>query len=304
MADTVCFAVARSVVPDSAGASCADMADTFVAAIDQGTTSSRCLLFDHAGRMVSMAQLEHQHHYPQPGWVEHDAVEVWRNVTRLVPARRAAGRHRRRAGGHARHRQPARDHGGVGPEHRRTGRPRDHLAGHPYRRLRQAAQAGADRGAVPRRQRARARVVLRGTTPALAARPHPRPPRRAKNGQALFGTMETWLIWNLTGGPDGGCPRHRRDQREPHHADGPRHLPVGRPAGGRPRHPAGDAARDPRQRRGVRHLPHGAPRGQHRRRARGPAGRAGRTDLLRPRRGQVHVRHRAPSCCSTPAPRS
>ena len=68
------------------------MVDTFVAAIDQGTTSTRCLLFDHKGRMVSVAQLEHRHHYPQPGWVEHDAVEVWRNVTKVVPrAVRQAG---------------------------------------------------------------------------------------------------------------------------------------------------------------------------------------------------------------------
>ena len=48
--------------------------DSYVAAIDQGTTSTRCLVFDHAGRMVSVAQREHRQHYPQPGWVEHDAA--------------------------------------------------------------------------------------------------------------------------------------------------------------------------------------------------------------------------------------
>src|SRR3954447_9198478 len=68
------------------------MVETFVAAIDQGTTSTRCLLFDHLGRMVSVAQLEHRHHYPQPGWAEQDAMEVWRNVAKIVPrAVRQAG---------------------------------------------------------------------------------------------------------------------------------------------------------------------------------------------------------------------
>jgi glycerol kinase len=57
-----------------------------VAAIDQGTTSTRCLLFNRAGRMVAVAQREHRQHYPRPGWVEHDAEEIWRNVARVVPA--------------------------------------------------------------------------------------------------------------------------------------------------------------------------------------------------------------------------
>ena len=63
-----------------------------VAAIDQGTTSTRCLLFNPAGRMVAVAQREHRQHYPRSGWVEHDAEEIWRNVTRIVPAAlRSAG---------------------------------------------------------------------------------------------------------------------------------------------------------------------------------------------------------------------
>ncbi len=63
-----------------------------VAAIDQGTTSTRCLLFNPAGRMVAVAQREHRQYYPRSGWVEHDAEEIWRNVTRIVPAAlRSAG---------------------------------------------------------------------------------------------------------------------------------------------------------------------------------------------------------------------
>ena len=56
----------------------------FIAAIDQGTTSSRCIVFDAAGRPVAMAQREHRQVFPQPGWVEHDAAEIWANVQRVV----------------------------------------------------------------------------------------------------------------------------------------------------------------------------------------------------------------------------
>ncbi|MEV0618021.1 glycerol kinase GlpK [Nonomuraea sp. NPDC050404] len=52
----------------------------YVAAIDQGTTSSRCIVFDQAGNIISVAQREHRQIFPKPGWVEHDAAEIWRNV--------------------------------------------------------------------------------------------------------------------------------------------------------------------------------------------------------------------------------
>ena len=177
-----------------------------VAAIDQGTTSTRCLLFNPAGRMVAVAQREHRQHYPRSGWVEHDAEEIWRNVTRIVPAAlRSAG---------------------LGPENivalgianqrettviwdRHTGYaagPGDHLAGHPH---------GRDRRP-PRRRRAAPTLVteLCGLPPATYfAGPRLRwlldhvPGARAgaEAGDVLFGTMESWLVWKLTGGPDGGA---------------------------------------------------------------------------------------------------
>jgi glycerol kinase len=52
----------------------------FIAAIDQGTTSTRCIVFDADGRIVALDQREHQQMYPRPGWVEHDATEIWHNV--------------------------------------------------------------------------------------------------------------------------------------------------------------------------------------------------------------------------------
>ena len=49
----------------------------YVMALDSGTTSNRCILFDKAGNMISVAQKEFTQHFPQPGWVEHDASEIW-----------------------------------------------------------------------------------------------------------------------------------------------------------------------------------------------------------------------------------
>src|ERR1035437_11065680 len=60
------------------------MMPKYVAAIDQGTTSTRCILFDHKGNIVSSDQKEHQQIYPKPGWVEHDALEIWEHTQRVV----------------------------------------------------------------------------------------------------------------------------------------------------------------------------------------------------------------------------
>jgi glycerol kinase len=180
------------------------MVDTFVAAIDQGTTSSRCLLFDHAGRMVSVAQLEHRHHYPQPGWVEHDAVEVWRNVTRVVPrAVRQAGIDITQVAtlGIANQRETTvvwDPSTGVPVANAITWQ--DIRTAEFVKDLKQEPIASLFRdvsGLEPASYFAGPRLRwLLDHIPGLRA--------RAKGGQALFGTMETWLIWNLTGGPDGG----------------------------------------------------------------------------------------------------
>ena len=58
--------------------------DAYVASIDQGTASSRCLLFDERGRIVSVAQKEHRQLFPRPGWVEHDPEEILANVLEVV----------------------------------------------------------------------------------------------------------------------------------------------------------------------------------------------------------------------------
>ena len=61
------------------------MSAHYIAALDQGTTSTRCMIFDRQGRMVALAQREHRQYYPHSGWVEHDAAEIWSVVQRLLP---------------------------------------------------------------------------------------------------------------------------------------------------------------------------------------------------------------------------
>src|SRR5690606_20348133 len=56
----------------------------YLAAIDQGTTSSRCIIFDADGAIVGIDQAEHRQIFPRPGWVEHDATEIWHRVQRVV----------------------------------------------------------------------------------------------------------------------------------------------------------------------------------------------------------------------------
>src|SRR5918998_3643620 len=58
--------------------------ERYLAAIDQGTTSSRCIIFDSAGRITGLDQREHRQIYPRPGWVEHDAAEIWHNVQAVL----------------------------------------------------------------------------------------------------------------------------------------------------------------------------------------------------------------------------
>ena len=178
--------------------------DYYVLAIDQGTTSTRCILFDAAGRLVSVAQAEHRQHYPRPGWVEHDAEEIWRAVTRVVPeavARAGVGPHQIAAIGIANQRET------TVLWDRATGRPvcpavvwQDMRTSDLVQEL--AGDVGPDRfrdvcGLPLAPYFAGPRLAwLLDHTPGLRA--------RAERGEVLFGTMETWLVWNLTGGPRGG----------------------------------------------------------------------------------------------------
>ena len=182
--------------------------ERYVAAMDQGTTSTRCILFDQAGRLVSVAQREHPQHYPQPGWVEHDAAEIWRNVHAARAARRCAQAGRRpRAGRRDRHRQPARDDACVWDRATPAVPVGRAVVWQDTRTDALVEELAGDRGADRFRDRCglplatyfagpRLRWLL-DHTPGLR--------ERAERGEVLFGTMETWLIWNLTGGPTAAC---------------------------------------------------------------------------------------------------
>ncbi|MHA6802355.1 glycerol kinase GlpK [Salinifilum ghardaiensis] len=180
------------------------MPQRYVMSIDQGTTSTRCILFDQRARLVSVVQREHQQHFPKPGWVEHDPVEIWRNVDRI------AGQALREAGigvedvvalGIANQRET------TVLWDRHTGSPvgraivwqdtrTDELVDE-FRRM-PGADAVHQRCGLPLNTYFAAPKVrwMLDNTPGLRA--------RAERGDVLFGTMESWLIWNLTGGVDGG----------------------------------------------------------------------------------------------------
>ena len=153
-------------------------------------------------------------------------------------ARRSRYRRPRRARPRrGRYRQSARDHGGVGPAYRGAGTQRDRLAGHAHRCPLPQARRRARPGPIPRQLRPAARDVFLGTEGELAARQRAGLRRRAEQGELLFGTMDSWLVWNLT-----GSSRHRRHQRQPDHAHEPRDARLGRHAARRDRSPAGHAA--------------------------------------------------------------
>ncbi|WP_427892944.1 glycerol kinase GlpK [Kribbella sp. GL6] len=176
------------------------MAEQYVAAVDQGTNSSRCILFDRRGRLVSVAQREHRQLFPRPGWVEHDAEEIWRNVSRVVPAAI---------------RQIGADPSqvvAIGITNQRetsllwdraTGRPIGHaVVWQDTRTDRLVTELAGDAG--PDRFADRCGLPL--TTYFSAPRIRwmldhtPGLRQRAERGEILFGTMETWLIWNFTNG--------------------------------------------------------------------------------------------------------
>jgi glycerol kinase len=180
------------------------MTARFVMAIDQGTTSTRTILFDHAGRLVAVAQKEHRQSYPHPGWVEHDPLEILRNLHRII-ARVLAD-----AGA------DAADIAAIGiTNQRETAVIWDRRTGVPVRPAivwQDTRTQGLVDGFLA--HPGAAEVVRRSGLPLSSYFSAPRVRwlleetpglrERAEHGDVLFGTMETWLIWNLTGGPEGG----------------------------------------------------------------------------------------------------
>ncbi|NVI92727.1 glycerol kinase GlpK [Actinomadura sp. BRA 177] len=180
------------------------MTERYVMSIDQGTTSTRCILFDHGGRLVSVTQREHRQHFPRPGWVEHDPMEIWRNLERIAPealAQAGATAAQVAAVGIANQRETTvlwdRVTGvpigrAIVWQDMRTGALVDELSRAP------GAAVVTERSGLPLATYFSAPRIrwLLDHTPGLR--------ERAERGEVLFGTMESWLIWNLSGGVDGG----------------------------------------------------------------------------------------------------
>lgn len=180
------------------------MTADYIGAIDQGTTSSRFIVFDRSGRIVSTAQREHEQIYPRPGWVEHDPEEIWRRTQEVI--------------------QDAMQARGLRPEdlaavgitnqrettlvwHKQSGKPvynaivwqdtrvaaavNEFAAGHGQDRYR--AKTGLPLATYF--SGLKIRWILQEVAGARA---------QAEAGDLLFGNIDTFLLWHLTGGPRGG----------------------------------------------------------------------------------------------------
>ena len=177
---------------------------SYIGAIDQGTTSSRFIVFDRAGRIVSTSQREHEQVYPKPGWVEHDPEEIWRRTADVI--------------------QEAMEARGLRPEdlaaigitnqrettvvwHKRSGKPVYNAIVWQDTRVASAVAEFAARGGQDR-YRAKTGLPLATYFSGLKIRwilnEVAGARSQAQTGDLLFGNIDTFLIWHLTGGPQGG----------------------------------------------------------------------------------------------------
>lgn len=176
----------------------------YIGAIDQGTTSTRFIIFDRAGAVVACAQKEHRQIYPRPGWVEHDAEEIWQRTREVIAeAMRQAGL---KAGGLAAIGITNQRETTVVWE-RRTGRPLMNAI------VWQDTRVGSDVARFSREPgdaffRTRTGLPLSTYFSSLKLRwileNLPGARRLAEAGEILFGTIDSFLLWKLTGGPHGG----------------------------------------------------------------------------------------------------
>ncbi len=176
----------------------------FVAALDQGTTSNRFIIFNREGRIVALDQKEHKQIFPQPGWVEHDPVEIWQNACAVM---RGALSKAGLAGS---------DLAAIGITNQRettvlwdkhTGKPfTNAIVWQCTRTDAICRQLAADGGQDRFREKTGLPVATYFSGPKIRWILDNVPEARVavQKGHALFGTMESWIIWQLTGGPAGG----------------------------------------------------------------------------------------------------
>jgi len=171
-----------------------------ILALDQGTTSSRALIFDHSGNILALAQQEFAQHFPQPGWVEHDATEIWRSQLRV--AREAISQSGLAPG----------DIGAIGiTNQRETTVLWDRASGIPlapaivWQDRRTAStcdqlKAGGHEKIIRDKTGLVVDAYFSGTKLKWLLDHIPGARDRAARGELAFGTVDSWLIWNLTGG--------------------------------------------------------------------------------------------------------
>jgi len=176
----------------------------YAAAVDQGTTSTRFMIFDHKGQVVGVAQKEHEQIYPKPGWVEHDPLEIWTRTQEVIKsALQGSG-------------VSPKDIAAVGVTNQRettvvwekaTGKPVYNAIVWQDTRTDKICNDLANSGG---QDRFRPKVGL----PLATYFSGPKIKwilenvagvrEKAEKGEVLFGNIDTWVIWNLTGGPKGG----------------------------------------------------------------------------------------------------
>lgn len=172
----------------------------FILAIDQGTTGTRCHVFDRECRVLGSAYREFAQHFPRPGWVEHDPLEIWDSVelTARAALRTAGLKPSRLAGiGIANQRET------TVLWDRKTGKPLNRAIVWQCRRTALRCDALKRQGKEPLFRKKTGLLLdayFSGTKLEWLLRAVPGASRRALNGELAFGTIDTWLLWKLTGG--------------------------------------------------------------------------------------------------------
>ena len=176
----------------------------YVAAVDQGTTSTRFMIFDHKGAVVGFDQKEHEQIYPKPGWVEHDALEIWQATQDVIK------------GALDKLHIDVKEIAAVGVTNQRetavvwekaTGKPVYNAIVWQDTRTDQICNELAKDGG---QDKFRLKVGLPLATYFSGMKVKwildnvPGVREKAEKGEVLFGNIDTWVIWNLTGGPKGG----------------------------------------------------------------------------------------------------
>lgn len=176
----------------------------FIAAIDQGTTSTRFIVFDHEGKIVAVDQKEHKQIYPAPGLVEHDATEIWTNTLDVI------------ANGLRKSGLSSDDIAALGITNQRettllwnrsTGKPYGNAIVWQDTRTMDICNELAGKGLAEEIQTITGlplATYFSGPKIKWFLNAHPEIKEDVEKGEVLFGNMDTWIIWNLTGGPQGG----------------------------------------------------------------------------------------------------